>query len=217
MVDAETQRCVHHFLFVVLGCPTMSLILKPAELPDDAIELGRITDAWGIKGWMKVHAHNTAQPAALMAAPTWFLQVPTPPYDRAFNTFTGTVALSVSEVKPHADALVAHSMQVLDRTAAEALKGARIFVSRSDFPRSNDPDEFYWVDLIGLSVRNREGMALGTVRDLMATGPHAVLCVAYTQADGSKAERLIPFVSAFVDHVDTTDQLITVDWQPDYS
>lgn len=196
----------------------MTLGFVPSELPADAVEMGRILDAWGIKGWMKVHPHSS-NPAALLAATTWFLQTPTPPFDRAFKAFTGTVCLAVTEIKPHADTLVALCPGVADRNQAEALKGARIFVSRSQFPASADPDEFYWVDLLGLSVVNREGVALGTVRDLMATGPHSVLVLEY-QADnqlGDKpAERMIPFVSAYVDKVDKAAGLITVDWQPDY-
>ena len=81
-------------------------------------------------------------------------------------------------------------------------------------------DEFYWVDLIGLNVVNREGVALGCVRDLMTTGPQSVLCVEYSvpQTDGSMsvAERMIPFVSVFIDNVDMAEKCITVDWQPDY-
>jgi 16S rRNA processing protein RimM len=54
----------------------------------------------------------------------------------------------------------------------------------------------------------------------MATGPHSVLCVEYasTQEDGAAitAERMIPFVAAYVDKVDIAGKCITVDWQPDY-
>ncbi|MDZ4162585.1 MAG: ribosome maturation factor RimM, partial [Burkholderiales bacterium] len=39
----------------------------PAELPDDAVEMGRISGAWGIKGWIKVHAFSAGSDA-LMAA-----------------------------------------------------------------------------------------------------------------------------------------------------
>ena len=49
---------------------------------------------------------------------------------------------------------------VPDRNAAEALRGARVFVPRSSFPSVGE-DEYYWVDLIGLAVVNREGVALG--------------------------------------------------------
>jgi len=103
---------------------------------------------------------------------------------------------------------------VPDRNAAEALRGARVFVPRSSFPTAGD-DEYYWVDLIGLSVVNREGVVLGTVRELLATGPQTTLVLAAEQ-DGKAIERMVPFVSAFVDTVDLPGRLITVDWQPDY-
>lgn len=194
----------------------MSLVFKPAELPQDAVELGRIADAWGVKGWMKIHAHNSTDPTALSAAPQWYLQTPTPPFDLAFKAFQGTVCVTVTAVKPHADTLVAACAEVCDRTTAERLKGARIFVSRQHFPANNDPDEFYWVDLIGKRVVNREGVELGCVRDLLNTGPHAVLCIAYTHNDGQPGERLMPFVSVFVDEVNLRTGVITVDWQADY-
>jgi 16S rRNA processing protein RimM len=41
--------------------------LETAALPADAIEIGRITDAWGIKGWFKVLPHS-ASPEALFSA-----------------------------------------------------------------------------------------------------------------------------------------------------
>jgi 16S rRNA processing protein RimM len=97
------------------------------------------------------------------------------------------------------------------------LRGARIFVPRSSFPTAAD-GEYYWVDLIGLQVLNREGVDLGQVRDLMSTGPQTVLVIeASPEAEGGKpVERMIPFVSAFVDGVDLPGKRITVDWQPDY-
>ena len=77
---------------------------------------------------------------------------------------------------------------------------------------------FYWVDLIGLQVVNREGVALGQVSELLSTGPQTVLVLqAVNPADASKPlERMIPFVSAHVDAVDMHGKRITVDWQPDY-
>ena len=68
---------------------------------------------------------------------------------------------------------------------------------------------------IDAHLLNREGVALGTVRELLATGPQTVLVLAYEQ-DGKAQERMIPFVSAFVDAVDLPGKRITVDWQPDY-
>lgn len=187
----------------------MALGLEAAELPADAIEVGRILDAWGIKGWFKVLPHS-ADPQALFSSKRWYLQ----PSERGAKTFSGTVLLRVKEAKEHSDSVVARADEVDDRSAAEALKGARVFVARSSFPTAAE-DEYYWVDLMGLSVVNREGVELGTVKDLLSTGPQTVLVVGY-EAEGKPQERMIPFVSAYVDGVDLQGRRITVDWQPDY-
>jgi 16S rRNA processing protein RimM len=119
--------------------------------------------------------------------------------------------------------VVATAEDLSDRDDAEALAGARLFVSRASFP-TPEADEFYWIDLIGLVVENREGVQLGSVVGLLETGPVCVLRVqpdeaaADPPADGEKAaaEILIPFVSAYVDRVDLSARRIHVDWQPDY-
>ena len=183
--------------------------LEAAELPADAIEVGRIADAWGIKGWFKVLSHS-ADPQALFSSKRWFIL----PSEKGAKTFTGVLRLAIREAKTHSDTVVATAQDVDDRTAAEALKGARIFVSRASFPTA-EKDEYYWVDLIGLAVVNREGVALGEVRELLSTGAQTVLVMDYVQ-DGKPEERLIPFVAAFVDDVDLTKRVVTVDWQLDY-
>ncbi|GAB2489776.1 ribosome maturation factor RimM [Comamonas humi] len=183
--------------------------LTPAELPADAIEVARILDAWGVKGWFKVLTHS-ADPQALFQAKQWFLL----PSEKGAKHFSGTVALAMRQSRFHGDTVVASAEGIDDRNAAESLKGARVFVSRADFPKAGD-DEYYWVDLMGLAVVNREGVALGVVRDLMSTGPQTVLVIGYEE-EGKERERMIPFVAAFVDDVSLQDKRITVDWQPDY-
>ena len=183
--------------------------LEPAELPADAIEVGRIADAWGVKGWFKVLPHS-ASPEALFSSKRWYLLPP----GQGAKAFSGAMLLRVREAREHSDAIVASAREVDDRGAAEALKGARIFVPRSSFPTAG-ADEYYWVDLIGMEVLNREGLALGQVKDLMSTGPQTVLVVGYLE-QGKAMERMIPFVSAYVDAVDLPGKRITVDWQPDY-
>jgi 16S rRNA processing protein RimM len=92
--------------------------LEPVELPTDAIEVGRIADAWGIKGWFKVLPHS-ASPEALFSSKRWFLQ----PSERGAKTFTGTALLRIREAKDHSDTVVASAHDVPDRSAAEALRG----------------------------------------------------------------------------------------------
>ena len=184
--------------------------LVAADLPADAIEVGRIADAWGVKGWFKVLPHS-ADASALFSSTCWY-QLPT---ERGAKTFEACARLNVSQVKEHSASIVATAQDVLDRNAAEALRGARIFVSRASFPKAAD-DEYYWVDLIGLDVRNRQDEAMGQVKELLSTGAQTVLVLEYSAADGKLQERMIPFVSAYVDAVDLAARQIRVDWQQDY-
>ncbi len=190
------------------GRPAVALPaqIEPAELPADAIEVGRIADAWGIKGWFKVLPHS-ADPQALFSSKRWYLQ----PSEKGPQAFTGTVLLRVRETKDHSDTVVARADGVEDRSGAEALRGARVFIPRSSFPTAQ-ADEFYWVDLLGLDVVNREGVHLGVVRDLIATGPQTVLVLEYQEA-GKALERMLPFVAVYVDGVDLAAKRINVDWQ----
>lgn len=183
--------------------------LESVELPSDAIEVGRILDAWGVKGWFKVLAHSN-DPQALFSSKRWYLL----PNERGEKAFTGAVKLAIREAKNHSDVVVATAQDIDDRNDAEALRGCRVFVGRSSFPTA-DQDEYYWVDLIGLAVLNREGLQLGEVAELLSTGPQTVLVITYFH-EGKVCERMIPFVSAFVDSVDLAARQIKVDWQPDF-
>lgn len=183
--------------------------LEAADLPADAIEVGRIADAWGIKGWFKVLPHS-ADPEALFSSKSWFLL----PSEKGAKTFAGVGRLSVKEAKIHSDTIVACAHQVDDRNAAEALRGARVFVSRASFPAAKQ-DEYYWVDLIGLTVVNREGLDLGVVRELLSTGAQTVLVMSYEEG-GKALERMIPFVSVYIDDVNLSTRRILVDWQADF-
>jgi 16S rRNA processing protein RimM len=127
--------------------------------------------------------------------------------------------LHVTQCKRHGDTVIATARELADRDAARALRGARVFIPRSSFPTPGD-EEYYWVDLIGVEVINRKGQSLGRVIALIDTGPHSVLCVrradAPDDAPDAQAERLIPFVSAYVDSVDMAARRIQVDWGLDY-
>ena len=216
--------------------------------PEDAIEVGRILGAWGIKGGIKVLPF-ASDPQALFSAKVWFLKpaesakppsaaapvnplksgkapvIPAhkTPAQKAALAAPLPFALNVKGVRDQGDAIVATAPEIPDRDAAEAMKGVRVFVSRSTFP-APDPDEFYWIDLIGLSVFNRDNAALGDVIGLIDTGPHCVLRVKPAASEGqgeapaepAADERLIPFVEAYVDSVDIAGRRIVVDWGLDY-
>lgn len=211
-------------------------VLDEGEVwPDDAVEVGRILDAWGVKGGFKVLPFSS-DPQALFCTKRWFLRPAEAPQGGVTRPASRSGAagaapasttppaparllkprfLKVKQIREQGDAIVVTAEGVDDRNVAETLKGARVFVSRSAFP-TPDEDEFYWVDLIGLDVVNRDAQPLGRVVDLIDTGPHCVLRCEFTGADGKPAERLIPFVSAYIDSVSLADKRIVADWGLDY-
>jgi len=178
-----------------------------ADFPEDAVEVGRISGAWGVKGWIRVEPH-ASDPQALFSSKRWYLRPPEPlPAGpaRAWPTL-----LRVAQAREQGSAVVAGVDGVGDRDAAQGLRGARVYVSRASFP-TPAADEYYWVDLIGLAVVNRQGEPLGEVTGLLETGAHAVLRVRL-----GEQERLIPFVGAHVDRVDLAARTVIVDWGLDY-
>ena len=185
-----------------------------AALPADAVEVGRVLGAWGVKGGIKVKAF-AADPQALFSTKRWYLQPPQVQRPVLLSTAALQMPplLHVVQAREQGDAVVATVQEVTERDAAEALKGARVFVPRTSFPTPAD-GEFYWVDLIGLAVSTHDGLDLGSVVGLIETGPHCVLRI--QSADVAAPERLIPFVEAYVLGVDLPGRRITVDWHPDY-
>jgi len=178
--------------------------------PADALEVGRIGEAWGLHGAFRVVAY-AEPPLALLATARWHLR----PGD---ETRPGAVRsipplLEIASVRSRGEGYVASSPSITDRTAAEALRGARIFVARSAFPEP-DADEFYWADLIGMAVVKRARVVLGSVAGLLDNGAQSVLRVQPLAPDA--AELLVPFVAAYVDRVDLAARRIEVDWELDY-
>jgi len=217
--------------------PSTPLVLDDSVAwPEDAVEVGRVVDAWGVKGGIKVLPFSS-DPQALFCTKKWFLRPaeasagavsrPGAAAKNADKAAGGAVTaagvsklarprfLQVKSAREQGDVVVVTADDLADRNAAEALKGARVFVSRSAFP-TPDEGEFYWIDLIGLDVRNPQGEALGRVIDLLDNGPQSVLRCEYEGAEGKPAERLIPFVSAYILSVSLADKLIVADWGLDY-
>lgn len=188
----------------------MHAALGPAEaLPADAVEVGRVLGAWGVKGGLKVLPF-AADAQALFSTKRWYLAPAEPPRP---GGLAHPVLLRIVQAREQGDGIVATAQDLDDRNLAESLKGARVFVPRASFP-TPDEGEFYWVDLIGMAVLNRGQQTLGTVVGLIETGPHCVLRVQPAADDAD--EILIPFVDAYVDAVERTEHRIRVDWQTDY-
>ncbi|QGZ61975.1 ribosome maturation factor RimM [Paraburkholderia acidisoli] len=184
-----------------------------ASWPADAVEVGAVVDAYGLKGWVKVAPHAQDGRALLSATRWWLIKGREGQSHREFHS-AGRVSAKV-----HGDSVVAQLAGVDDREAALRLRGARVYVTRAEFP-APEADEYYWVDLIGLDVANEAGVELGKVADLIDNGAQSVLRITYPSTDKEgkpvTGERLIPFVGVFVKTVDLAAKRIVVDWDADY-
>ena len=177
------------------------------KIPDDLVQVGYVSGAYGVAGGVRVTPFS-ADADALLNVKTWWFDKP------------NLQDFDVRQAKLHGGDVVAQLVGVVGRDAAEALKGSAVQVPRSHFPALS-MDEFYWSDLIGLTVQNLQGECLGQVADMMSNGPQSILRVAPVadpalDATETAPERLIPFVEQYVIAVDKAARKITVDWGLDY-
>jgi len=170
--------------------------------------VGYITGAYGLQGWVRIKPYS-ADADALLNAKKWWLGKP---------NVADLQDVEMMQAKNHSGDIVARLVGVTGRDVAEALKGTSVHIRRSHFPALDD-GEFYWVDLIGLTVENLQGEQLGVVADLMDNGAHPILRIAVpviAGQDKAAPELLVPFVDQFVKTVDQAAKKITVDWGLDY-
>ena len=165
------------------------------------IVLGRIVAPFGVHGWVKVHPFGD-EPDAWCGMPQWWLA--------ADSDALVWQPYALQEASLHGKGLVAKLEGVDGRDAAEAIDGLYVGAPREALPK-NAAGEYYWADLVGLQVVNREGVRLGEVVSLLSSGAHEVLCV----RDGEH-ERLLPFVAKVVLNVDVGSGVISVDWGLDW-
>jgi 16S rRNA processing protein RimM len=162
--------------------------------------VGRIVGLYGVQGWLKIESWTEPRTRIFDYQP-WLL------------TTAPGAEIEVGGIKgrPQGKGLICYLPDVDDRDKAAALVGRDIYVSREQLPPPAR-DEYYWVDLEGLEVVTTQGVLLGRVSHLFATGANDVVVV----RDGER-ERLVPFVQGvYVHSVDLSGGRMVVDWDPDF-
>ncbi len=170
---------------------------------DQRVLMGRVGAPYGVKGWVWIYS-DTRPMDNILDYELWQLE-----QQGRWQTY------EVLQARPQGKALIAQLADVqgnaiADRDQAASLTNAQIGIWRHELPALPE-GEYYWADLIGLSVLTESGQPLGKVKSLMETGANNVLVV-----DGDR-ERLIPFVmDQVIRKVDLPTAEITVDWDPDF-
>jgi 16S rRNA processing protein RimM len=160
------------------------------------VVLGYVAAAHGINGWVRIHSLTEPREAIFEYQP-WLLG-------------DSLQEVRLRQGQKHGNRLIALLEGADDRDQAEALVHRQIAVYRDQFP-ALAADEYYWTDLLGLSVRLENGRVLGTIANMLSTGANDVLVVR------GERERLIPFVPGqYVKRVDLDARTVIVDWDPDF-
>lgn len=163
----------------------------------DPIVVGRINGLFGTHGWVKVFSYTRPR-ENLLDYTAWYLRD-----GRSWQAY------AVAAAKRHGSGLIVSLRGVEDRDTAATLLRRDIAIERKQLA-APATGEYYWADLIGLNVVNREGKPLGQVAGLIETGANDVLRVE------GREQRLIPFVEGvYIDEISWEAAEIRVDWQVD--
>lgn len=164
------------------------------------ILLGRVLGALGLRGEVRIESWTEPRDAIFRYQP-WTLRDEQGNERQCHGVRGRDTGKHVLGVFP----------EVADRDAAEALRGLEIHIPRSALPPAA-PGEYYWADLEGLRVCTVDGVDLGKVSHLFATGANDVLV-----ARDDERERMIPFVQPqYITAIDLEQGIVTVDWDPDF-
>jgi 16S rRNA processing protein RimM len=166
---------------------------------DKLIIVGRVSGLYGVRGWVKVYSY-TAPRENILRYPTWYLG----------GTGSWQPA-TLAEGRPHGKGLVARVEGCDDRDAAALLIGQQIAIERDMLPPLVK-GEYYWSDLIGLTVVTETGVELGRIDSMLETGANDVMVVR-----SAERERLIPYVQGdVIKQIDLEQGRICVDWDPEF-
>lgn len=161
------------------------------------VTAGKIGSTYGIQGWLKIHTY-TEFGASLFEYKPWYLSSG----NDEWNT------IEVEDGRIHGNGIIAKLAGISTPEDARLLTGKMIAITRSQLLPKLKKDEYYWSDLVGLTVRNKNGEILGKVMYLMETGSNDVLVI-----KGDK-EHAIPYLPGdIITNINLVKQEMHVDWE----
>ena len=160
------------------------------------VVMGCVRAPHGLKGWVKVQPF-TQEIEGLLDYPEWWL-----------GGEGQWQQHRIVESAVHGSMVVARLDGFTDRDAAAGLRGRDVAVPRAAMPENRE-GEFYWNDLLGMEVSDRNACKIGLVAKILETGANTVLVV----VQGDK-ELLVPFIQNVIVNVDMKARQLVVDWEP---
>lgn len=160
----------------------------------DILVVGRLGRTHGVRGCLKVIS-STNPPENIFTYRPWYL-----------HRNNRWEKVSIDETLSRPESYIIKLTECKDREHAQQYTGLEIGVERTQLPVL-PMGEYYWVDLIGLSIINQTGATLGTLKDFLETGSADVMVI-----QGEK-EYLIPYMpDLYVIEIDLEKKIMRVDW-----
>lgn len=160
--------------------------------------IGCLGSAFGVRGELKVTSY-TVPISNILSYPTWHIE-------RNGNW----QPLAIEKVRMQGANIILKIKHVDDRDIAKTYTNALISIERSELPETAT-NEYYWTDLIGMSVTTVDGTLLGHITEMRDTGANDVMII-----QNDKKRHLVPFIDQVVQSVDRNEQSIIVDWDDDF-
>jgi 16S rRNA processing protein RimM len=163
-----------------------------AENRDHRVLLGVIGAPHGVRGLVRVKSF-TAEPEAIAAY-------------GPLEDERGERRFALEPVGAAKGVVIARLPGIVDRDAAERLKGVRLYVRREALPEPGE-EEYYHADLLGLAAVLRDGTPLGRVKAVndFGAGDHLEI----ESEDGASV--MVPFTRAAVPVVDLAAGRVVID------
>ena len=172
---------------------------------DDYILLGKISGVHGIKGWVKVFSYTDPR-IKITEYSRWFMKTKKEQSWTVRNLLDG---------KEQGKNIIAKLDGINYRDEAEALIGTEIAIHEDQLDVLGK-DEYFWRDLIGLSVETEAGQELGKIDWIFDVGSNDVVIVKGKDASGESKEHLLPYSDDVIKSVDLEKSLMVVDWDPEF-
>lgn len=165
------------------------------KVPADWICLGRVIDAHGLNGELKVFSH-TEEPKHIGAY-------------GPLSIMNCDDKLTIIKVRSHKNNIVVvRSKELLDRDTAELLKGQDLYVSKQALPQIDDQDIFYVSELKGLALFNSKDEKIGDVEAVHNFGAGDILEVTLVS---HRESIMIPFLKEWIKQIDFSHQKVVID------
>lgn len=168
-----------------------------ASVTPPLVLVAKLGRTHGVRGALKLHPF-TEDPSSILDFKQWFMRLPRREW-QPIRDFS---------LRPLGKGFLIHFKHLTNPEDAQRYVNAELAVPRTELPNSDEAP--YWIDLIGVHVRNTNGVEFGQIQEIMETGANDVMVIK------GKQEHLVPYLKQVIVSLDLPNKQMVVDWGADW-